>query len=80
VITTGQIAIIASAVLALAAGFIACLWKGVLVLSFSLRVVPPWNRKAPEKKQATTNSAVPAAGENPVAGTAGPKPVRERAA
>ena len=78
--STGQIAITASAALLLAALFFAALWQGVLVLSFSLRVVPPWNRKAPEKKQATTNSAVPAAGENPVAGTAGPKPVRERAA
>ena len=71
-ITTGQIAIIASAVLALAAGFIACLWKGVLVLSFSLRVVPPWNRKAPEKKQATTISVAPDIGENPVSGAAVP--------
>jgi hypothetical protein len=63
-LTTGQIAIYASAALALAAGFIACLWKGVLVLSFSIRVVPPWSRHAPEKKQATTNSVAGAADDS----------------
>jgi hypothetical protein len=71
-VTTGQIAITASAALLLAAGFGTLLWKGVLVLSFSLRVVPPWNRKAPEKKQATTISVAPDIGENPVSGAAVP--------
>jgi hypothetical protein len=67
-VSTGQIAITASAALLLAALFFAALWQGVLVLSFSLRVVPPWNRKAPEKKQATTNSVAPAAGNDTPAG------------
>lgn len=70
--STGQIAITASAALLLAAGFGTLLWQGVLVLSFSLRVVPPWNRRAPEKKQATTNSVALGAGENPTSSAAVP--------
>ena len=64
--------------LLLAAGFLAAIWHGVIVISFSVRVIPPWSRKAPEKKQATTNSVAPAAGENPAVGAAVPKPtIRE---
>jgi hypothetical protein len=79
-ITTGQLAIIASAVLLLAAGFLAAIWNGVVVITASIKVVPPWQRKAPEKKkQVTKASAAPAAGESP-AGAVGPRPVEERAA
>lgn len=66
--------------LVLGAGFLAAIWHGVIVVTFSfgVKVVPPWQRKAPAPKAQAAPRSTAGAAVGEAAAPAGPTPVRDQ--